>query len=142
MKLCLVGYGAIAHKHMEAFRAMDDARPWVLVGRRAQPTAAFAEQWNFPHWTLNLDEALADPAIDAVVITSPNELHAEQATKALRAGKHVLVEIPLAMNLDDAVQVTQLARRQQRRLMVAHTMRYFPAIQEVTTPRFHPSSSS
>ena len=131
MRICLVGYGAIAEKHMEAFRAIGSVEPLMLVGRRKEPTEAFASQWGFKRHTLELDEALDDPAVDAVVITSPNELHAEQAEKALSRGKHVLLEIPMALNVGDAERMTRLSRDRNRRLMIAHTMRYFPAIQEV-----------
>ena len=131
MRICLVGYGAIAAKHMEAFRAIRDVEPRVLVGRRKDQCGEFASRWGFHRHTLELDEALNDPAVDAVVITSPNELHAEQAELALRRDKHVLLEIPMALNLDDAERLTRLSRQRNRRLMIAHTMRYFPAIEEV-----------
>ncbi len=131
MNICLVGYGAIAEKHMEAFREMPELYPAYLVGRREEPTKRFAARWGFPRWTLSLDEALADPSIDAVVITSPNHVHAQQAERSLRAGKHVLVEIPLALSLHDCERVVRVSREQNRRLMIAHTMRYFPAIREI-----------
>lgn len=128
MKFCLVGYGAIAEKHMEAFRGIPEAYPAWLVGRREQPTAEFAARWGFERRTLELEDALSDPSLDAVVITSPNDLHAGQTERSLQAGKHVLCEIPLALSLEDAERVTRLSRSQDRRLMVAHTMRSFPAI--------------
>ena len=131
MNICLVGYGAIAEKHMEAFGEIDDVCPRWLIGRRMEPSAAFAARWGFEHHSLDLGDALGDPELDAVAITSPNALHADQAEAALKAGKHVLVEIPMALTLDEAERVTRLAREVDRRLMVAHTMRYFPAIQEV-----------
>jgi 2-hydroxy-4-carboxymuconate semialdehyde hemiacetal dehydrogenase len=131
VKFCLVGYGAIASKHMEAFREIPGVHPAWLVGRREEPTAEFAATWGFDNWTLDLDRALADPGVDAVVITSPNALHAGQAERSLRAGKHVLCEIPLALSLEDAERITEISRSENRRLMVAHTMRFFPAIREL-----------
>jgi len=131
MNLCLVGYGAIAQKHMEAFARIEGIHPRMLVGRRAEPTKTFAAKWAFDRHTLDLDEALADRDIDMVVITSPNALHASQACKALEAGKHLMLEIPIAMNLSDARRVTALARRHGNRFMVCHTMRTLPALVEV-----------
>ena len=61
-----------------------------------------------------------DPGVDAVVITTPNHLHAEQTERSLRAGKHVLCEIPPALSLEDAQRVTRVSRSENRRLMVAH----------------------
>jgi 2-hydroxy-4-carboxymuconate semialdehyde hemiacetal dehydrogenase len=131
MNICLVGYGAIAEKHMEAFSAIDGVVPRVLVGRRMEPATEFAARWGFRTVTMQLDEALADDAIDAVVIASPNALHAEQAVASLQAHKHVLLEIPMALNLADAKQVVELAAKSDRQVMVAHTMRYFPALREI-----------
>jgi len=131
VNFCLVRYGAIAEKHMEAFEEIQDLKPRVLVGRRREPAEEFASKWGFDHFTLDLDEALNDADVDAVVITSPNELHAEQAARSLQAGKHVLLEIPMALNVDDAERITRVARQADRRLMIAHTMRYFAGIQEV-----------
>lgn len=131
MNICMVGYGGIAECHMAAFSEIPSVHPYVLVGRRAEPSAAFAKQWGFAHHSLDLDASLADPQVDAVVITSPNALHVTQAEKSLVAGKHVLLEIPIAMSFADAQRVTELSRRVDRRLMICHTMRYMPALREV-----------
>lgn len=131
MKFCMVGYGTIAEKHMEALMAIDGVLPQMLVGRREEQTAAFAAKWHFNRYTLALDDALNDSEVEAVIITSPSAMHADQAKKSLKAGKHVLVEIPMALNLEDAQHITQVARQENRRLMVAHTMRYLPGIREV-----------
>lgn len=116
---------------MEAFSEFPEVHPAWLVGRREAPAGEFAARWSFDHYTLDLQEALADPEVDAVIITSPNQLHAEQTERSLKAGKHVLCEIPLALNLGDARRVTRLSREEGRHLMVAHTMRTFPAIREL-----------
>jgi 2-hydroxy-4-carboxymuconate semialdehyde hemiacetal dehydrogenase len=141
MNICLIGYGMIAEHHVRALRTLEDVHLRWLVGRRAEPTREFAEQWGFEHQTLELDKALADDAVDAVVITSPNNLHAPQATAALNAGKHVLLEIPMAMTLADAQRLADLARQVDRTLMICHTMRFFPAFTHirrlVDEGRFH-----
>ncbi len=131
MNICMVGYGAIAERHMEALKNIDGICPYVLVGRRQKQSATFARQWSFEHHTLDLDAALADDRVEAVIITSPNEQHVSQSEKALKAGKHLLLEIPIAMNLQDARCVTELSRQVDRRLMICHTMRYTPSLREV-----------
>ena len=85
MNICLVGYGAIAEFHARALSGIEDVRLQWLVGRRAEPMQAFAAKWGIANQTLELDEALADDAVDAVVITSPNALHAPQATATLKS---------------------------------------------------------
>jgi len=130
MNLCFVGYGSIAEDHAQAFRHLGSVRFHTVVGRRMEATAEFARQFGFEHHTLNLNEALSNPEIDAVVITSPSDLHAIQTEKALLAGKHVLAEIPLATTYKDALRAADLSKKVGRTLMVAHTQRFFPALQE------------
>ena len=131
MNICLVGYGAIAQNHMEALSRLGAVNPRFLVGPRSEPRRAFAEQWKFQHHDAELDDALDDAEVDAVVITSPSALHAPQARAALQAGKHVLLEIPAALDAQEVQQLAQLARRVDRRLMICHTMRYMAAMQHV-----------
>jgi 2-hydroxy-4-carboxymuconate semialdehyde hemiacetal dehydrogenase len=131
LTLTFIGYGSIAAAHVRALRELGGVRFDSVVGRRPEATEAFAREWGFAHWTLSLKEALARPGVDAVVICSPSDQHAEQAEQALASGRHALVEIPLAMSLADAERVTALAEQVGRRLMVAHTQRFFPALLEL-----------
>lgn len=131
LTLTFIGYGSIAAAHARALRELGGVRFDSVVGRRPEATEAFAREWEFAHWTLSLEEALARPEVDAVLIASPSDQHAAQAEQALAAGKHALVEIPLATNLADAERVTALAERSGLRLMVAHTQRFFPALVEL-----------
>jgi 2-hydroxy-4-carboxymuconate semialdehyde hemiacetal dehydrogenase len=130
MRLCFVGYGSIAQAHARAFQKIDGCEPAWVVGRDPASTEAFAREWGFPRWTLKLEEALA-AGVDGVVITSPSDLHAAQAQAALRAGKHVLIEIPIATNLAEAVMVAEAARGSRLRVQMAHTQRYYPALMEL-----------
>src|SRR4051812_7112072 len=78
MRLCFVGYGSIAQAHARAFQRMPGVEFAWVVGRDPASTQEFAQQWGFAHQTLHLEEALAAD-VDAVVITSPSDLHAAQA---------------------------------------------------------------
>ena len=134
MNVAIVGYGSIAAEHARAIAALRDApgapdlRLSGVVGRLREPTEAFAREFGLTRATTDLDELLADPRLDAVVICSPSDLHAEQTARALTAGKHVLCEIPLATSLAEADRLLALATAADRRLMVCHTMRYHPAL--------------
>ena len=75
----------------------------------------------------SFEAVLGDPAIDAVVVSVPATLHYAFAERALEAGKHVFVEKPLALRLDEAEELCKLAERLDRRLMVGHVMQYHPA---------------
>ncbi len=78
-----------------------------------------------------LDALLADPAIEAVVIATPPQTHHALAKRALQAGKHVLVEKPLATRLADAYELAELAQAHERVLMPGHTFIYSPAVNAV-----------
>jgi 2-hydroxy-4-carboxymuconate semialdehyde hemiacetal dehydrogenase len=129
MNICLVGYGSIARAHMEALRGEDVSVGWI-VGRLAEPSEAFATEFGIARHGIDLDEALSDPAVDGVLITSPSDLHADQTARALRAGKHALVEIPLATSLGEADRLDALAKERGLCLMVCHTQRYYPTLLE------------
>jgi 2-hydroxy-4-carboxymuconate semialdehyde hemiacetal dehydrogenase len=129
--LCLAGTGGIAGEHMKAFGALGGVTPRWVVSRTTEGAAQFAQTWNFPKSGVDLAAALADPAVDLVVITSPNDLHAGQALQSLEAGKHVIVEIPLATSIADAGRVAAAAKAASRRVLVCHSMRSYPGIREV-----------
>lgn len=79
--------------------------------------------------TADYAEVLGDPEIEAVVLATPAALHAEMALAALRAGKHVFVEKPLALSLEDAQRVADCAAVSGRILMVGHLLEYHPAVE-------------
>jgi 2-hydroxy-4-carboxymuconate semialdehyde hemiacetal dehydrogenase len=126
--LAVVGPGGIAAEHARAWAQLDLVRNAWVVGKDDDSAGAFAETWAFEHATTDLDRALADDSVDAVLIASPNFLHAAQAVAALEAGKHAIVEIPVALSLAEAERVVAAAAETGRRAFVCHTMRSFPPI--------------
>jgi 2-hydroxy-4-carboxymuconate semialdehyde hemiacetal dehydrogenase len=125
MNICIAGYGMMGTWHAQALQSTDCVLH-TLVGRRPEPSAEFARRFGFLHWTTDLHEALSDPAIDAVILATPSEQHANGALAALAAGKHTLVEIPLAMNLTDAERVVAAAAEANLTLGVVHPLRMQP----------------
>jgi 2-hydroxy-4-carboxymuconate semialdehyde hemiacetal dehydrogenase len=130
MQAAIIGYGTTANSHARMLH-QEGLVLESVVGRLPEQTEEFARQHGFQHWTTDLAEALARTGLEVVVICSPSAVHAEQTEQALLAGKHVLVEIPLAMSFPDAARLTSLAEDRGLTLMVAHTHRYGPAILEV-----------
>lgn len=122
--VCVIGHGMMGVWHTEALAGMEDARLHVVVGRRPEPTAEFAARYGYRRWCVDLDEALSDPAVDVAIVAGPSETHAAMATAALRAGKHVLVEIPAAMTHADTAALVGEAERADRMLGVVHPMRF------------------
>ena len=131
MKVCLAGEGAQGLTHMQALRELGGIEVVTLAGGLAADTAEFAREWSIPHWSLDLQTCLAQPGVDAVIITTPSQVHAEQTELALSMGKHVLVEIPMAVNLEDSQRLAQLEIETGCVCMVAHTRRYSPVMREI-----------
>ncbi|MCB2053027.1 MAG: Gfo/Idh/MocA family oxidoreductase [Geminicoccaceae bacterium] len=126
MNICMIGHGMMGVWHSQALAGATGAVLHTVVGRRAGPTAAFAERFGYRRWTVDLDEALSDAAIDAVIVASPSQQHVDHALRAIGAGKHVLVEIPLGMSLGGVDRVLAAAVGSTRTLGMVHPMRARP----------------
>jgi 2-hydroxy-4-carboxymuconate semialdehyde hemiacetal dehydrogenase len=129
MKVVLAGAGAFGIKHLEAMAKIDGIEVASLVGRDAQSTAKVAKQWKIAHHTTELAEALSQPGVEAALLCTPTQLHAEQAVQCLRAGKHVMIEIPIADSLLDAQRVVTAQRATGLVAMGGHTRRFNPSHQ-------------
>jgi 2-hydroxy-4-carboxymuconate semialdehyde hemiacetal dehydrogenase len=129
LKVIVAGAGAFGLKHLDAIKAIGGIEVDSLVGRELTPTRDVANKYRIGHVTTSLSEALARPGVTAVILATPTQLHAAQATECLRAGKHVQVEIPLADNLADAEAVARAQRATGLVCMVGHTRRFNPSHQ-------------
>lgn len=92
--------------------------------------AALAQELGVRHVT-NAEDVLADPEIEAVVIATPAATHFVEASRAITAGKHVYVEKPIALNVNDATKLADLAKKANRHLMVGHLLQYHPSYQDL-----------
>ncbi|GGI07568.1 Gfo/Idh/MocA family oxidoreductase [Egicoccus halophilus] len=126
MKVLLAGEGAIGQKHLQALQRIEGVEVVGLAGGEEQATARVAAENGIPHWSIGVDGFLDSPEIEAVVLATPTPLHADQAVSCLQAGKHVLIEIPVAESLADAERVATIAREAERIAMVCHTRRFNP----------------
>ncbi len=131
MKLCMVGEGAFANKHLDALAHVEGVEVAVLVGGVADATRQVAEKHSIPKWTLDLEEGLAQPGVEAAILATPTPMHAQQAQQVLRSGKHVLVEIPMADNLADSEALVAVQQETGLVAMAGHTRRFNPSHQWV-----------
>jgi 2-hydroxy-4-carboxymuconate semialdehyde hemiacetal dehydrogenase len=129
MGVVVAGEGAIARQHMAALGRMDDVDVIGVAGGDASGTAAFAAEFGIPRHGLDLAEMLDQPGVDAAILASPTPVHAAQAIQVMDAGKHVLIEIPMADSLADAEAVVAAQRRTGVTAMVCHTRRFNPSHQ-------------
>ena len=128
-RILLAGEGAFAKKHAAGLKNIEGVEIAAIVGGVAEATETFARDNNIPFWTLDMAEGLAQPDIDAAILTTPTPLHAAQAIQVLEAGKHVEVEIPMADNLEDSRRIVEVQKKTGLIAMAGHTRRYNPSHQ-------------
>lgn len=131
IRVALVGTGAFGIKHLDALKNIADAEVTCVVSRELENVKEVAEKYNVPHYTTDFDEMLAMDDVDAVILCTPTQMHAEQTLQCLKAGKHVQVEIPLADAWKDAEEVLEVQKASGLVAMVGHTRRYNPSHQWV-----------
>jgi 2-hydroxy-4-carboxymuconate semialdehyde hemiacetal dehydrogenase len=131
MRIALAGAGAFGEKHLDGLKLIDGVEITSVISRRADQAAEVAAKYGAKHSGTELDEALARDDVDAVILCTPTQMHAEQAIACMNAGKHVQVEIPLCDSWADAEAV--LAKQKETGLicMVGHTRRFNPSHQYV-----------
>jgi 2-hydroxy-4-carboxymuconate semialdehyde hemiacetal dehydrogenase len=129
MKIALAGQGAFGVKHLEAVARIEGVQVASLAGGNAEQTAEVAKKFNIPHWTCDLAESLAQPGVEAVLLATPTQMHAKQAEQCMRAGKHVMIEIPIADNLADSERLLQVQKETGVIAMGGHTRRFNPSHQ-------------
>lgn len=127
VKVVVVGCGYWGKNLVRNYAALG-----ALVGVvDPDPTLAFAQAEAFDVPVRDFDDVLEDGSVDGVVIAAPAALHAELARKSLEHGKHTYVEKPLALNVDEAQQLCELAEERDLTLMVGHLLQYHPAFLEL-----------
>ena len=129
MKVVMVGQGAFGQKHLDGIKKIDGIEVVSLAGGRPDSVEAVAKKYGIPHWTSDLDEALAQPGVEAAIIASPTQMHADQAVQVMKAGKHVEVEIPIADSLADAKRIDAAQKETGLVAMAGHTRRFNPSHQ-------------
>ena len=131
IKVALAGAGAFGIKHLDGIRHIPDVEVVSLVGREYAKTREVADKYGIAHVTTDLADSLAIREVDAVILCTPTQMHAEQSLACLRAGKHVQVEIPLCDVLKDGRAVVELQQETGKVAMCGHTRRFNPSHQWV-----------
>jgi 2-hydroxy-4-carboxymuconate semialdehyde hemiacetal dehydrogenase len=129
IKIVVAGQGAFGVKHLEALQKIEDVQVVSLTGGNQQQTEEVAKKFGIPHWTGNLAESLAQPGVEAAILATPTQMHADQSVQCLRAGKHVQVEIPMSDSVADAERVLKAQQETGLIAMAGHTRRFNPSHQ-------------
>ncbi|HUN26717.1 MAG TPA: Gfo/Idh/MocA family oxidoreductase [Steroidobacteraceae bacterium] len=131
MKILMAGQGAFGQRHLEAIRNIPGIEVASLAGGSAAGTEEVARKFNIPHWTTDYSEGLRQPGIEAVILTTPTQMHARQGIEAMRAGKHVMIEIPMADTREDSEALVRVQKETGLVAMAGHTRRFNPSHQWV-----------
>lgn len=123
----IIGCGVVAPTHALALAGIAGAELVAVADRSEQRLAEFSREFGVSKSYGDHEPLLADPEIDAVCVCTPHHLHAPIAIDAARAGKHVLVEKPMATNLEDADELIRVCDEGDLRLGVVFQHRFDPA---------------
>jgi 2-hydroxy-4-carboxymuconate semialdehyde hemiacetal dehydrogenase len=127
MKICVAGQGAFGQKHLDALKRIPDVEVTSLVGGNQDATAEVAKKYGIPHFTGDLAEGIK--RADAVILTTPTQMHFRQGEQVMRAGKHVLIEIPVADSVSDSEGLVEIAKETGVTAMAGHVRRFNPSHQ-------------
>ena len=131
VNIAVVGLGAFGQKHLDALANIPDATIKYVAHSRQNVADEVAEKYGADKGFDSYTELLAQPDLDGVILATPTQMHHDQTIEALRAGKHVMVEIPMADNLAGVQDIVDVQKETGLIAMAGHTRRFNPSHQYV-----------
>ena len=135
IRTAVIGTGFMGRTHLEALRRVENVDVVEVAATSLDKARAAAAGYNVLNATGDWRDVIADPSIDAVHITTPNDAHFPIAKAAFEAGKHVLCEKPLAMSVAEAEALVALQTAKGLRGAVNHNLRCYPMVQQMRSMR-------
>ncbi len=130
MRICVAGaYGAFGIKHLDALANIEGVEVTSVMGPTREKIDALAAERGIRHAGTTLEDCLAQDDVDAVILATPTQMHADQAVACMEAGKHVLVEIPMADSLADSIRVVEKQKETGLVAMAGQVRRFNPSHQ-------------
>src|SRR3954464_6171121 len=129
MRICVAGQGAFGQKHLDALKRIDGVEIVSLIGGNRAGTEEGAKKYGIRHWGQDLAEGIK--RADAVILATPTQMHRAQGEQVMRAGKPVLIEIPIADNVEDSEALAKIAKETGVIAMAGHVRRFNPSHQFV-----------
>ena len=130
MRLCIAGaYGAFGTKHLEALDNIEGVSVTSVMGPSQSKLDELTAERGIGHASASLDECIARDDVDAIILATPTQLHAEQAIACMKAGKPVLIEIPMADSLEDSEEICRVQRETGVLAMAGQVRRFNPSHQ-------------
>jgi predicted dehydrogenase len=135
LKTALFGTGFVGRVHLEAIRRLGYVELYAIGEPQIEKARELAAEFGAERTEPDYRRILEDPAVDAVHICTPNAFHFPIAKDALKAGKHVICEKPLAISLGEAQDLVKLAKETGRRNCTSHNLRFYPMVQQMRRMR-------
>ncbi len=135
IRTAVIGTGFMGRVHLEALRRIPNVDVVEIAGTSLEKAKALGAGYGIVNATGDWREIMADPSIDAVHVTTPNDSHFPIAKAAFEAGKHVLCEKPLALTVAEAQVLTELQTAKKLRGALCHNLRYYPMVQQIRAMR-------
>lgn len=129
IRTAVIGTGFMGRGHLEALRRVEFVDVAAIAGRNTAAADKLGSAYGVPR--AEVEAILGDPSIDAIHICTPNAVHYPVAKQALLAGKHVLCEKPVAISVEEAQELVNLAAEKGLRNGVCHNLRYYPMVQQI-----------
>src|SRR5499426_4855511 len=127
MKICVAGQGAFGQKHLDALKRINGVEVVSLIGGNPKGTEEVAKKYGIPHWGHDLAEGIK--RADAVILATPTQMHRAQGEQVMRAGKPVLIEIPIADSVEDSEALAKISKQTGVIAMAGHVRRFNPSHQ-------------
>ena len=130
VRVAVLGAGFMGGTHAKAYAAMPEVEVAAVYAPSPDRAVPLAQEIG-SRWTDDLQAVLADPEIDAIDVCLPTPQHRDATATALAAGKHVFLEKPIALSLDDARALVRLGEESDRVFIIAHVLRFWPEYEEI-----------
>jgi predicted dehydrogenase len=131
-KVAILGAGFITDIHLESYhRFVPEAEVVAVYARKAEKAKAHAKKHNIPQWFDNVDDAINKSGCEVVDVCLPNYLHADATIKAAKAGKHIIIEKPIAVTLEEADAMIAACKKAGVKLMYAEELCFAPKYERV-----------
>lgn len=124
IRVGIIGTGSISHSHMAGYKALENVEVCAACDINRERVEAFAERYGIPKVYTDYEEMLRSEELDAVSVCTWNSVHAPASIAALKAGKHVLCEKPMALNTEQALAMEQAAKKAGKLLMIGFVRRF------------------
>lgn len=130
MRICVAGaYGAFGTKHLEALNVIEDVTVTAVMGPNQSKINEVAAQHGIGFASTSLEACIARDDVDAIILATPTQMHADQAVACMRARKPVLIEIPMADSLEDSQRICNVQKETGVLAMVGQVRRFNPSHQ-------------